>query len=300
MSNYQSIWRKFNHFVIRLDVKPPLWEDRWLLYCAYLIDMGTQSRTLKSYTSAVKKILILDGYKWNDSRVLLDSLTGACCLINDRVKQRLPIRHGLLELIFSELSRIFGESQPYLENLYQSLFSMAYYGLMRVGELTLSTHVLRAKNIHVAHNKNKIMIVLYTSKTHGKESRPQEIKISESQRIQNSSVGFKCCHFEQNIFCPFKMVRKYMALRGGYGDDLEQFFIFRDRSPVKPTHARTVLYQTLESLGLDTHFYDFVSFRSGRASDMLKYGYSVEQIKFAGRWKSNAVYNYIKTSNLYH
>ena len=61
--------------------------------------------------------------------------------------------------------------------MYQAVFSLAYYGMMRVGELTYSQHCLKAGDLHVAHNKNKILVVLYTSKTHGLESRPQKIKI---------------------------------------------------------------------------------------------------------------------------
>lgn len=39
-------------------------------------------------------------------------------------------------------------------------------------------HALRVKNVHLSENKKKVKLMLYTSKTHGKESHPQEIKIS--------------------------------------------------------------------------------------------------------------------------
>ena len=55
--NYYSIWRKFNQFLIKLDRKPQTWERRVALYGAYLVDIGTQSSTIKSYFSAIKKIL---------------------------------------------------------------------------------------------------------------------------------------------------------------------------------------------------------------------------------------------------
>ena len=53
---------------------------------------------------------------------------------------------------------------------------------MHVGELTASPHVLHAKNIHIGTNKNKILLILYSSKTHGKANRPQEIKITTLDR----------------------------------------------------------------------------------------------------------------------
>ena len=41
---------------------------------------------------------------------------------------------------------------------------------MRIGELTEGPHVVKVTNVHAGINKDKIMIKLYSSKTHGKES----------------------------------------------------------------------------------------------------------------------------------
>ena len=93
---YMHIWRQFNAFVISLDKKPHVWEDRVSLYVGYLIDKGLQSATIKTYVSAIKRILTDDGYKWNSTHVLLTALTKACRIINDRVYTRLAIQCGLL------------------------------------------------------------------------------------------------------------------------------------------------------------------------------------------------------------
>ena len=61
--------------------------------------------------------------------------------------------------------------------MYKALLALSYYGLMRVGELTQSDHTLLAKNIHLAKNKEKILLLLYSSKTLYKGSKPQKIKI---------------------------------------------------------------------------------------------------------------------------
>ena len=53
--NYLRIWRQFNKFVINLDRKPILWEDRVAMFIAYKIEDGMQSSTVKSYISAIKK-----------------------------------------------------------------------------------------------------------------------------------------------------------------------------------------------------------------------------------------------------
>ena len=223
---YLSVWRKFNQFLIRLDKRPKDWEDRVALFCAYLIEQKNQSSTVRSYISAIKAVLQNDGYIWDDKKVVLTTLTRACRLINDKVRTRLPIKAPLLELILFELGRFY-DNQPYLTLMYRALFVLVYYGLLRIGELTTSEHVLKAKDIHVARNKQKILIVLHSSKTHTKGDKPQHIKIA----TVNSSESHKFVRH----FCPFTWVRNYMITRGDFDSNEEQFFVFRDRSPGEST-----------------------------------------------------------------
>ena len=78
-------------------------------------------------------------------------------------------------MILFEVERYFGgraAPQVYLEWLYKAIFILCYYGMMRIGEVTFSQHVARAKNVHMATNKDKLLVVLYSSKTHGKRHRP--------------------------------------------------------------------------------------------------------------------------------
>ena len=74
-------------------------------------------------------------------------------------------------------------SQPYLELLFKTVFLLACYGMMRIGELVKSKaeHAVRACYVHVADNKNKILLILFTSKTHDETNEPQHIKISACQ-----------------------------------------------------------------------------------------------------------------------
>ena len=54
--------------MINLDVKPTSWEDRVTLFIGYKIDQGINSSTVKSYVSAIKKMLTDDGYPWDDKK----------------------------------------------------------------------------------------------------------------------------------------------------------------------------------------------------------------------------------------
>ena len=267
---------------MRLDFRLKHWEDRLALYLGHLIEKGTKSTTLRSYVSAIKHVVKLDKYKWNDERVMLSSIIKACKLRNDVQKTRLPIHLSLLELLLLELNRVY-KKQPYLCVMYKALFSLAYYGLMRIGELTKSNHTVKARNVHIANNKNKIMLVLFSSKTHGKESRPQKIKITALD--ENNPKRF---------FCPFQALRNYFSFRGNYRTRNEQFFVLSDGSPVKPNMVQNLLRKLIKRLHLDPRLYSTHSFRIGRSMDLFKYGFTVDQIKFLGRWKSNAVYKYLR------
>ena len=287
-ANYLSIWRKFNNFVMKLDVKPKSWEQRMSLYCAYLVDRGVQSSMIKCYKSAMKCMLVLDNYKWDDNKVLLSAITGACKIINDRVRARFPIQIGLLEIILFELGRYF-DGQKYLEILYKTMFILGYYGLLRVGEITSSSqHTLKAKNIHIGKNKDKILIILYSSKTHGAESKPQEIKIqADTTTPRNKSLV-------KRHFSPFNLTRQYLTLRGDYKSDDEPFFIFQGGTHVTANHMRNMLHKMLSRLNINTSLYNTHSLRGSRSCDLIKYGYTLDQVKMMGHWRSNAVYKYLK------
>ena len=286
--NYLGVWRQFNKFVISLDVKPNTWEDRVTLFIGHKIEQGMKSNTIKSYVSAIKKLLIEDGYPWDDQKVLLGSLTKACKLINDRVHTRLPIQCSLLEMILFEIQRLFDfKGQVYLKTMYKALFALSYYGMMRVDEVTSSGHVIKAKDIHSALNKDKILIVLYSSKTHSVAMRPQKIKIT-------SNILEKSGFYARRNFCPFTLVNQYMSARGGFEDGNEQFFVFKDGIPVSANNARNILKTCLQNLGLDPTVYGMHSLRVGRTTDLIKYNYSIDEVKRMGRWRSNIVYRYIR------
>ena len=165
-ANYLSVWRQFIRFLAHLDVNPKLWEDRPMLFGAALIDTSIQLSTLKSYISAIKGLLVDDSYPWDDNKMLLRTLSRACRIINDKIKICLPIHLNLLNLLLLEIEQLFSKHW-YLEILYKTLFIIVYYGLFRVGELTLGQHTVWAKNVHIGINKEKILFMLYTSKMHG-------------------------------------------------------------------------------------------------------------------------------------
>ena len=127
-----------------------------------------------------------------------------------------------------------------------ALFAMGYYGLMRVGELTTNEgkHTVETADVHMALNKKKLLIVLYSSKMHSKASWPQKIKIIANKHEKTGSYAHR-------HFCPHTLIHNFIEVRGFYDSIHEEFFIFRDRKPVSSDNARTVLRKLIKNIGLN-------------------------------------------------
>ena len=275
--NYHKIWGYFNQFTLKPDRKMTSWEESTSLYCTYLINKGAQSATIKSYVSAIKTKLRTDGYHWNEETFMFNALTRACKIKNDVVQDRRPIRKNLLTCILYQTDETIQEK--YVKIMFLSAFQNAYYGMLRVSKYTAGPHAVKAKDVHITANKKHLKLVLHTSKTHGKGKVPQIIE------IQSKKIG---------RYDPVLQTHQYAQLRSPYNDDNEPFYIYKDGTPLTARAVRGVLKDTIALLDLDPDFYDTHSFRVGRATDLNKTGWSLETIKQKGRWKSNAVFKYLR------
>ena len=218
------MWKNFNQFFIKLDQKPSTWEDRLNLYVGYLINCNKHASTVKSYILAIKSVLWEVNVELNEDKVLLSSLTRACRLVNtSQVISRIPIRKSILRQIIKVADQHF-QTQPYLNVLYKSLFITAYYGLFRVGEITADAHPVKACDVQIGQNKNKIMFTLRSSKTHLPHNLPQQIKLVSQPCKMVTPV--------KNPICPFTAIKAFLQFRGPACDREEQFFVFSDHSPV--------------------------------------------------------------------
>ena len=220
-TNYYVVWKLFNEFFIKLDNKPDTWEDRLILFVGHLIQQNKKSQTVRSYVSAIRAVLRDDGIVLNEDKFLLNAITRACRLKNDKVKTRLPIKKPMLHIVLKKTREFFNEKgQLFLASLYCSLFSTAYYGLFRIGEITLSPHVIKVTDVNIGGNKNKLLFVLRSSKTHGRFKRPQTVKISSSADTED---------LQNNPSCPYGLLKDYLSYRPRYNSIDEQFFVFGDR-----------------------------------------------------------------------
>ena len=123
----------------------------------------------------------------------------------------------------------------------------------------------------------------YVAKTHLEVcSKNDTTRVASKKYLKN-------CHF-----CPVWWTQQYIKNRPPIRNENEQLFIFQDGSNIQNTHLRNLLRSILNDLQLDPTLYDTHSFRIGRATDLFKFGTNIDKIKELGRWKSNAVYKYLR------
>ena len=143
-----------------------------------------------------------------------------------------------------------------------------------MGEVAQSPHQVLARDVHMGFNKNKLLFVLRSSKTHGKHMEPQMIKISSTSNRDKSSGKHR-----KILPCPFQLLCTYARMRGRYKSDLEPFFIFADGSQISTRIVGNSLRIFIRNAGFDERLYSSHSLRIGRSCDLYKLGQSVENIK---------------------
>ena len=284
--NYYSVWKTFNEFYIHLDIKPKEWADRLTLFIGYLIEFKkVKSQTVRSYISAIKTVLKDDGIEIQEDAYLLSSLVRACKYKNDTINTRLPIQKSLLiEILKFTEDYYIQQGQFYLSVLFKALFISAYFGLFRVSEITMtsSEHAVRVTDVHVGKNK-KFLFILRTSTTHCKSNKPQMIKISmkgevvEKRRQQKNPKKGKTA----GRFCPYEILKEYTRIRLSYHDPNEQFFIFKDYTPVSASHMHSTLSLMLKLMLYNEKLYNCHSFRIGHA---VIYSKTSSQWKLSKNW----------------
>ena len=210
---------------------------------------------------------------------------------------RLPICKDLLRLILKQVNSRFliKANQPYLAILYKTIFVTAYYGLFRIGEITNGTHPIQTRDVHIATNKQKILFMLKTSKMHSEDSPPQIVKIKSTCISPKGSRKDQSAIETGSLFCPYQLLKSYIKIRVRYETKTEPFFVFKDRTAVPSGLVCRLLKELLKEGGINPTNYLSQSFREGRAGDLLRLRVTVETIKKLGRWKSNAVFKYLKT-----
>jgi hypothetical protein len=205
----------------------------------------------------------------------------------------LPLRRAELDILtrlFLILRRLIAgvdatASTVCYVKLLKAMFLLAFYALLRVGEITTtgtteaSRHLILRGNISITKSRrNTVLCITMNSYKHSKGA-PITLRLSP----------------QLDPLCPVSTLREFLQIRHSNSGPL---LIFPDGQPVSRSFFVMHLNMALKWAKLDPRFYKTHSFRIGAATTAATLGMSDAQIQSMGRWKSQAYKKYIRIPTL--
>ena len=217
-------------------------------YVAYLSSFGYAPSTVKVYLSGLSHWLRLNQMSdFTQSFNIQKMLKGMDRLyvVEDSCK---PITLELLVKLMNSLQ--FVCSSNYECTLFRSMFSLAFFALLRIGEITVNNntrHVINKGDINVSQDLQVIKLTIPFSKTDQK----------------GLSTTIAVCEFNQTAICPATLLSKYISVRHNENGPL---FCHYNKNGVTRYQFTKVLHKALEFIGINPHDYNTHSFRIGSAT----------------------------------
>ena len=236
------------------------------LFITHLFKHGYAVNTIRTFTYAITyyhKLCCLPDP--GSSFLVIKTLQGLGHL-RPSVDTRLPITLGILVQLTLVLPQAC--SNRYEVILYRAVFALAFFGLCRISELTISpsTHTLHLSDIIIREKPPRVVVVFTTFKH---SLSKQSITIYP----RNSSL------------CPVATMLCYLSHRISHSQFL---FISSSGKPVTWLQFTYMLKRCIGLLHMDPKLYTSHSFRIGGATYAAQKGLSILQIQRLGRWRSNA------------
>lgn len=272
---YKRAWATFRNFANKFHISNdlPLSQDTLALFISYLFAEGYAASSIVSFISSIAYIHRINNLPDNTSCFLVQKLLSSCRKSRPSMDIRLPITIAVLHKICGALENTV--SNIYKKVLFQAMFLLAFHGFLRIGEITSSctaNHILQMSQ--VTFLKSKILIHFQNYKHSGGKVFTLTI---------NSCNSFK--------YCPVGALDYYLKMRGRREGPL---FCYPPNIPVSRHEFSNILKESLMFCNLDVNRFKGHSFRIGMASYCASRGMSDSQIRFLGRWKSDAFKSYIR------
>ena len=267
--SYARGWCMFERFADQYNVDTNgVKEHNLLEFVSFLSLSGFAASTVQLYLTGVRHHLKLQGKNsFKDSFVIKMVVKG----VTSRYTVpdiRLPINIGLLHDMWNVIPIIL--RNQYLVKMYRSMLTLVYHGLLRLGEITYTPHVIKVEHTFFVHQN--VHLYLHSSKTNNSPF-PQRVVVAPQQGI-----------------CPVADLHIYLQVRPCISGAL-----FRKENGL-PVHYHKLLSlrdKLAKFLDLPTDRFKPHLLRIGATTDLHLKGYSPKVIKKRGRWSSAAFQRYI-------
>lgn len=277
--SYNVGLKRFSEIRTKLQL-PQLWPpdvSHIVQFIAYLSLNKAAHATVRLYLTAISFKCKMLGSADPTKEFIVQKMLEGVRRSNPGRDQRLPITTNLLKDILSKLPLVC--TSLYESKMFSAAFTLAFHGFLRVGEITLHRNncdrVLSVHDIKIEQMDKLLKVHIRYSKT-DQSGQGTVIKIIGSG----------------DAICPFKCMTEYLACRPRCFDG--QLFKHFNGQALTRYQFSAVLKKALSFIGIEYSNYKSHSFRIGAATCAAERGVSVAEIQKAGRWKSNAVYSYIR------
>lgn len=250
--------------------------DHIVNFIAFLSSRNLSYSTVKCYLSGISFHLQIsqecDSTKFFIVKKMLEGLRR----LKPTKDVRSPITYPLLMRIVNSLEVLCKNRYEFF--LFSSAFLLAYFALLRVGELTLS-------------NKNSADKILNFDDVVLCNSGTVKIKIRLSKTDQlGKGTNLEITPSNESLIL-YKSLSTYMKMR----PNIKGPFLCHFGGSCMTTYQFSqMLKKCIQFLGIDTLTFKSHSLRIGCATYLHMKGKSEEEIKTMGRWKSTAYKSYIR------
>jgi hypothetical protein len=255
----------------RIRAFPPS-EHSLEIWMAYLT-ATCSAKSIANYLSAIGDFCKLNGFDYNTPRLsfrIKSILNGIHILYPHVTVRKNPIT-------ITHLHRIYNTMDPHnLEHAtFWAMASCAFFGLMRLGELTLHEDNRRTLKKNHIQNINSKGLTIY-------------LPASKTDSHWNGNHIF--IPVLPSILCPVQALTKMLSLRRDNDDSL---FIDSELNILTRQRFLSLLRQFLPEADISGH-----SFRAGGATWAAELGLSQLEICRLGRWSSEAFAKYLRAHPL--
>lgn len=275
---YRTALNSFNKFctTYSLSKEPALSLHNIIMYIAYCSEKDYSAKTIMTYMHGLSFYQKLANLNSLFQSFLVQKMLEGVKRLGTRADTRAPLTRGLLSRLCQSLPSIC--KSPYETLLFQAAFSLAYFGLFRVGELVLAAQdqndrPIRTTDVSFCGTNKAVIVQIRCSKTN---RLPVKLRIP--------------CDRDENICCVC-LLRRYVVMRPKL---VGLFFSHRNLMPLTRYQFSAVLAKVMHLLQLPGRQFRTHSFRIGRASDLHAMGVPDQVVQKMGRWQSSAFQTYIR------
>ncbi len=250
------------------------------MFIAFLSSQGYSPATAATYVAAIGYVHKLNGWPDPTEKFIIRRILDGFSRKKGREPDvRRPITLDMLKRIAAALPHVCTSS--YEARLFHAMFTMAFFGFMRVSEITANSSSAVQDALEIGdtqfqdlNNALTLCITLRRSKTN-QNGPPQLI-----------TIPAQVC----SSICPVKANQSYLNIRPSGASPM---FCHYDKSPVTRAQFNAVLHKALDFAGVQGKFGSH-SFRIGAATTAAMQGVPDEKIQELGRWRSKAYKSYIR------